>query len=170
MEAFAPKCRGLSLRPITFAAAALIAMARILPATAQTAPKTANPPAAAQPATPSCVDQPEMTFTAWTSTLGQRFGGGAREYIFADGYFCPDTDQKFRKFLTQNPPKAPKTIVVFNSEAATKKAYCPKRFCRRLHKIENFFCRIKDWRRIATRYENFLAAADLGGAFCWVKL
>jgi hypothetical protein len=115
MEAFAPKCRGLSLRSITFAAAALIAMTRILPATAQTAPKTANPPAAAQPATPSCVDQPEMTFTAWTSTLGQRFGGGAREYIFADGYFCPDTVQKFQKFLTQNPPKAPKTIVVLNS-------------------------------------------------------
>jgi len=110
MEKFVAKRRGLSLRPITFAALALIAMARILPATAQTAPKTANPPAA-----PSCVDQPEMTFTAWTSTLGQKFGGGAREYIFAEGYFCSDTDQKFQKFLTQNPPKAPKTIVVLNS-------------------------------------------------------
>ena len=46
---------------------------------------------------------------------------------------------------------------------ATKKAYCPKRFYRRRHKIENYFCRIKDWRRIATRYDklarNFLAAA-----------
>jgi hypothetical protein len=115
MKAFAPKYRGLSLRPITFAAAALIAMARILPATAQTAPKTANPPPAAQPATPTCGDQPEMTFTAWTSTLGQKFGGGAREYIFAEGYFCPGTDQKFQKFLTENPPKAPKTIVVLNS-------------------------------------------------------
>jgi len=115
METFALMCRGLSLRPITFAAAALIAMAGVLPATAQTAPKAANPPAAAQPAAPSCVDQPEMTFTGWTSTLGQRFGGGAREYIFAEGYFCPDTDQKFQKFLTENPPKAPKTIVVLNS-------------------------------------------------------
>jgi len=115
MERFAPKCHGLSLRPITFAVAALIAMARILPATAQTAPKTANPPAAAQPAAPSCVDQPEMTFSAWTSTLGQRFGEGSREYIFADGYFCSDTDQKFQMFLTQNPPKAPNTIVVLNS-------------------------------------------------------
>ena len=36
---------------------------------------------------------------------------------------------------------------------ATKKAYCPKRFYRRRHKIENYFCRIKDWRRIATRYD-----------------
>ena len=56
-----------------------------------------------------------MTFTAWTSTLGQRFGEGSRDYIFADGYFCPDTDQKFQQFLTQNPAKAPNTIVVLNS-------------------------------------------------------
>ena len=45
---------------------------------------------------------------------------------------------------------------------ASRKAYCPKRFYRQRHKIENFFCRIKDWRRIATRYDklarNFLAA------------
>jgi len=45
---------------------------------------------------------------------------------------------------------------------ATRKAYCPKRFYRQRHKIENYFCRIKDWRRIATRYDklarNFLAA------------
>ena len=57
---------------------------------------------------------------------------------------------------------------------ATKKAYCPKRFYRRRHKIENYFCRIKDWRRIATRYDklarNFLAAAALVGALYWIKL
>jgi transposase len=39
---------------------------------------------------------------------------------------------------------------------------------------ENFFCRIKDWRRIATRYDklarNFLAAAALIGALYWIKL
>jgi transposase len=55
-------------------------------------------------------------------------------------------------------------------QATKKKPIVPKRFCRRLHKTENFFRRIKDWRRIASRYESFLAAADLGGAFCWVKL
>ena len=42
------------------------------------------------------------------------------------------------------------------------------------HKIENYFCRIKDWRRIATRYDklarNFLAAAALVGALYWIKL
>ena len=47
-------------------------------------------------------------------------------------------------------------------------------FYRRRHKIENYFCRIKDWRRIATRYDklarNFLAAATLVGALYWIKL
>jgi len=57
---------------------------------------------------------------------------------------------------------------------ASKKAYCPKRFYRRRHKIENYFCRIKDWRRIATRYDklarNFLAATALVGALFWIRL
>jgi transposase len=57
---------------------------------------------------------------------------------------------------------------------ALKKAYCPNCFYRRRHKIENFFCRIKDWRRIATRYDklgrNFLAATTLVGVLYWIKL
>jgi len=57
---------------------------------------------------------------------------------------------------------------------ATKKAYCPKRLYRRRHKIENDFCRIEDWRRIATRYDklarNFLAATNLVGALYWIEL
>jgi hypothetical protein len=40
--------------------------------------------------------------------------------------------------------------VIPNRSNAIKKAYCPKRFYRQRHKIENFFCRVKDWRRIAT--------------------
>src|ERR1039458_10015526 len=64
--------------------------------------------------------------------------------------------------------------VIPNRCTATKKAYCPKRFYRRRHKIENFFCRIKDWRRIATRYDklarNYLAATTLVGALYWIKL
>ncbi len=64
--------------------------------------------------------------------------------------------------------------VIPSRSTATKKAYCPKRFYRRRHKIENYFCRIKDWRRIATRYDklarNFLAAAALVGALYWIKL
>jgi transposase len=64
--------------------------------------------------------------------------------------------------------------VIPNRCTATRKAYCPKRFYRRRHKIENFFCRIKDWRRIATRYDklarNYLAATTLVGALYWIKL
>ena len=62
-----------------------------------------------------CDLQPAMSFTAWSSTLGQQFGAGARDYIFADGYLCNDTDQKFQQFLDQNPPKSPNTVVVLNS-------------------------------------------------------
>jgi transposase len=64
--------------------------------------------------------------------------------------------------------------VIPSRSTDTKKAYCQKRFYRRRHKIENYFCRIKDWRRIATRYDklarNFLAAATLVGALYWIKL
>jgi transposase len=64
--------------------------------------------------------------------------------------------------------------VIPSRSNATRKAYCPKRFYRQRHKIENYFCRIKDWRRIATRYDklarNFLAAAVLVGALYWIKL
>jgi hypothetical protein len=86
----------------------------VLSMTIPAAAQNATPPAPPAPPAATCPDQPEMTFTAWNSTLGQTFGEGSREYIFADGFFCPDTDQKFQQFLTQNPPKAP-TIVVLNS-------------------------------------------------------
>ena len=63
--------------------------------------------------------------------------------------------------------------VIPNRRTAIRKAYCRKRFYRRRHKIGNF-CRIKDWRRIATRYDklarNFLAATTLVGALYWIKL
>jgi transposase len=49
-----------------------------------------------------------------------------------------------------------------------------KRFYRQRHKIENFFCRVKDWRRIATRYDklarNFLAATLMIGTLYRIKL
>jgi transposase len=64
--------------------------------------------------------------------------------------------------------------VIPSRSNAKKKAYCPKRIYRRRHKIENFFCRLKDWRRIATRYDklarNFLSATSLVAALYWVML
>ena len=43
--------------------------------------------------------------------------------------------------------------IIPNRRNAIKRAYCPKRFYRQRHKIENMFARLKDWRRIATRYD-----------------
>jgi transposase len=64
--------------------------------------------------------------------------------------------------------------VIPSRSTAIKKAHCPKRIYRRRHKIENYFCRIKDWRRLATRYDklarNFLATAALVGALYWIQL
>jgi transposase len=64
--------------------------------------------------------------------------------------------------------------VIPSRSTANKKAHCPKRIYRRRHKIENYFCRIKDWRRIATRFDklarNFLASANLVGALYWIRL
>ncbi len=64
--------------------------------------------------------------------------------------------------------------IIPSRSTAKHKAYCPKRFYRQRHKIENYFCRIKDWRRIATRYDklarNFLAATFLVSALYWAKL
>lgn len=64
--------------------------------------------------------------------------------------------------------------VIPSRRTATKKAYCPKRIYRRRHKIENYFCRIKDWRRISTRYDklarNFLAGAAIIDTLIWIKL
>jgi hypothetical protein len=105
--------RGSGLR--WFLTAALVTSTGFIPTLAQTTnTPSANPPSANAPA-PACPDQPAMTFTAWTSNLGQSFGEGSREYIFADGYLCPDTDQQFQTFLNQNPSKAVNTIVVLNS-------------------------------------------------------
>jgi len=64
-------------------------------------------------------------------------------------------------------------VIPSRLNAATP-AYCPKRIYRRRHCVENFFCRIKDWRRIATRYDklacNFLAATCLVAALYWIRL
>ena len=64
--------------------------------------------------------------------------------------------------------------VILSRSNALKKARCPKRIYRKRHKIENFFCRIKDWRRLATRVDklarNFLAATCLVGALYWITL
>jgi hypothetical protein len=105
----ASKCGISNLQIAAFVAAVLIVAAGIGPAAAQNQPNSSTAAASA------CPDQPEMSFSEWSSNLGQRFGQGPREYIFADGYICSDTDKKFADFLKQNPPKTPNATVVLNS-------------------------------------------------------
>ena len=65
-------------------------------------------------------------------------------------------------------------LVIPSHGNAVEKACYPRRIYRRRHKIENFLCRIKDWRRIATRCDklahNFLAANNLVATLYWIKL
>ncbi len=77
------------------------------------------------------------------------------------------------------PTRPPITALTASLGAAPEPLQCPQEsllsrgFYRRRHKIENFFCRIKDWRRIATRYDklarNFLAATTLVGVLYWIN-
>jgi transposase len=64
--------------------------------------------------------------------------------------------------------------VIPSRSNATTKVHCPRRFYRQRRKIENFFRRAKDWRRIATRYDklarNFLAATLMIGTLYWIRL
>jgi transposase len=64
--------------------------------------------------------------------------------------------------------------VIPSRSNAVKKAWCPKRIYRRRHAVENFFCAIKDWRRVATRYDklarNFLAATCMAATVYWIRL
>ena len=65
------------------------------------------------------------------------------------------------------------TPVIPSRANAKKKAWCPQAIYRRRHKVESFFCTIKDWRRVATRYDKlartYLAAVSMDGALCWVR-
>jgi transposase len=64
--------------------------------------------------------------------------------------------------------------VIPSRSNATRKAWCPGRIYRLRHNIENFFCSLKDWRRIATRYDklarNFLAAVHLAASIYWIRI
>ena len=96
-----PKPGGLGQAAVSLAAAAFLVVATAVSALAD----TTTPP--------TCPG--DMTFSAWTSSIGQQFGTGPHGYIFASGSFCPDTADNFQKFLAQNPPKTPNTTVVLNS-------------------------------------------------------
>jgi transposase len=56
---------------------------------------------------------------------------------------------------------------------ASRKVQLPydKQLYRQRHKIENLFARLKDWRRIATRYDRcahtFMSAITIAATFCF---
>lgn len=106
------RCAFVVIAALTAAVAGVHAAAAQSPTPSPTPPATTAPAQANAPNCPANSDA--MTFTPWTNTLGQTFGEGARDYIFADGAVCSDTDQTFQKYLAQHPPN-PNTILVLNS-------------------------------------------------------
>jgi transposase len=57
--------------------------------------------------------------------------------------------------------------------AAGKKLVIPREMYKARHLMENFFCKLKQYRAIATRYDktarNFLAAIHLAAAIIWLN-
>ena len=87
--------------------------------------------------------------------------------VIADkGY---DADQRVLQPLEQ----ASKTVVIPpRANRKTKRSY-DKDLYQARHLIENFFCKLKQFRAIATRYDktarNFLAAVYLAAATIWLN-
>ncbi len=89
-------------------------------------------------------------------------GSAPSRRLIADKAY--DADQ-FRRWLAARRIKA-----VIPSTASRRTPYpLDRRAYRRRNVIERFFCRLKNWRRIATRYDrhadNYLAAIALVAAF-----
>ena len=66
-----------------------------------------------------------------------------------------------------------RTIEAVIPSSARRRRACPldRTAYRRRNRIERMFCRLKDWRRIATRYDrladNFLSAIALVATICF---
>lgn len=69
--------------------------------------------------------------------------------------------------------KAGKTIVIPPKSNRKVKREYDKELYKARHLIENFFCRLKQYRAIATRYDktarNFLAAVHLAATIVWLN-
>jgi transposase len=87
----------------------------------------------------------------------------AKELLADKGY---DSDW-FRRALTS------RGIIPCIPPTASRKVQLPydKQLYRQRHKIENLFARLKDWRRIATRYDRcahtFMSAISIAATFCF---
>jgi len=88
---------------------------------------------------------------------------GAKELLGDKGY---DSDW-FREALADRgitpciPPRADRKV----------QHHYDKKLYRQRHKIENVFARIKDWRRVATRYDRcahtYMSAICIAAIFCY---
>ena len=87
--------------------------------------------------------------------------------ILADkGY---DADERVINPLRE----AGKEIVIPLKKKRKEQRDYDKELYKARHLIENFFCRLKQYRAIATRYDktarNFLAAVYLAATLCWLN-
>lgn len=69
--------------------------------------------------------------------------------------------------------EAGKEIVIPPKKNRKEQRAYDKELYKARHLIENFFCRLKQYRAIATRYDktarNFLAAVYLAATICWLN-
>ena len=87
--------------------------------------------------------------------------------MIADKSF--DVDGRVREPLE----RAGKTVVIPPRKRRLNPRDYDKELYKKRHLIENFFCRLKQFRAIATRYDktarNFLAAVYLAASFIWLN-
>jgi transposase len=69
-------------------------------------------------------------------------------------------------------PGPPAAVIPPRARRLNQRDY-DKELYKERHLIENFFCRLKQFRAIATRYDktarNFLAAVHLAASFIWLN-
>jgi len=91
----------------------------------------------------------------------------AADTLIADKAF--DAHERVIDWLKRNGKSA---VIPSKSNRKTKRPYDRELYKAR-HLIENFFCKLKQYRAIATRYDktatNFLAAIHLASAVIWLN-
>lgn len=115
-----------------------------------------------------------LLYSAFTYYTGFKVNSGEYKVIG----LAPHGKPKLQKAPALLPPMTRHFSVLTNSMLCGRKsgsnALADRSATGRRHIIENYFCRIKDWRRIANCYDrfarNFLAAIILVGALFWIKL
>jgi transposase len=89
------------------------------------------------------------------------------EAVLADRAF--DADERFLTPLE----KAGKKIVIPSKKSRKVPRDIDQELYQERHRIENFFCKLKQFRAIATRYDktarNFLAAVHLAAVAIWLN-